>query len=62
LIMIKWWKHIVGRIMTKLTQRHSVWTSYRASYPTLRIYDEILLFVMDVVICDEIYDEIRTMS
>jgi hypothetical protein len=22
----------MGRIMTKLTQRHSVWTSYRASY------------------------------
>jgi hypothetical protein len=31
----------VGRIMTKLTQRHSVWISYRASYPTLRIYDKI---------------------
>jgi hypothetical protein len=29
-----------GRIMTKLAQRHSVWTSYRASYPTLLIYDE----------------------
>jgi hypothetical protein len=35
--------------VTKLAQRHSVWTSYRASYPTLRIYDEIWLFVMDVV-------------
>jgi hypothetical protein len=29
-----------GRIMTKLVQRNSVWTSYRASYPTLLIYDE----------------------
>jgi hypothetical protein len=29
-----------GRIMMKLVQRHSVWTSYRASYPTLLIYDE----------------------
>jgi hypothetical protein len=27
----------VGQIMTKLMQRHSVWTSY----PTLLIYDEI---------------------
>jgi hypothetical protein len=35
-------KSIVGRIMTKLAQRHSVWTSY----PTLRIYDEFWLFVM----------------
>jgi hypothetical protein len=31
----------MGRIMTKLTQRHSIWTSHRASYPTLVIYDEI---------------------
>jgi hypothetical protein len=31
----------VGRIMRKLAQRHSVWTSYRASYQTLLIYDEI---------------------
>jgi hypothetical protein len=30
-----------GRIMTKLAQRHNVWTSYRASYPTLVIYDEM---------------------
>jgi hypothetical protein len=35
--------------VTKLAQRHSVWTSYRASYPALRIHDEICLFVMDVV-------------
>jgi hypothetical protein len=35
--------------MTKLAQRHGVWTSYRASYPTLRIYDEIWQFVMDAV-------------
>jgi hypothetical protein len=35
--------------MTKLTQCHGVWTSYRASYPTLRIYDEIWQFVMDAV-------------
>jgi hypothetical protein len=33
----------VGRIMTKLAHRHSLWTSYRASYPTLLIYDEIWL-------------------
>jgi hypothetical protein len=31
----------VGRIMTKLAQLHSVWTSYRASYQTPLIYDEI---------------------
>jgi hypothetical protein len=31
----------VGRIMMKLSQRRSVWTSHRASYPTLLIYDEI---------------------
>jgi hypothetical protein len=42
-------KHIVDRIMTKLAQRRSVWTSYRASYPTWQIYDEIWLFVIDVV-------------
>jgi hypothetical protein len=35
--------------MTKLAQRHSIWTSYRASYPALRIYDEIWLFVMDAM-------------
>jgi hypothetical protein len=34
-------KHIMGRIMTKLVQCHSVWASYRATYPTLLIYDEI---------------------
>jgi hypothetical protein len=34
-------KHIMGQIMTKLAQRHSVWTSYRATSPTLLIYDEI---------------------
>jgi hypothetical protein len=39
----------VTKSMTKLTQRHSVWTSYRASYPALPIYDEIWVFVMDVV-------------
>jgi hypothetical protein len=27
----------------EIWQRHSVWTSYRASYPTLLIYDEICL-------------------
>jgi hypothetical protein len=31
----------VGRIMTKLMHRHSLWTSYQASYPTMLIYDEI---------------------
>jgi hypothetical protein len=31
----------VTKSMMKLAQRHGVWTSYRASYPTLRIYDEI---------------------
>jgi hypothetical protein len=35
--------------MMKLAQCHGVWTSYRASYPTLRIYDEILQFIMDAV-------------
>jgi hypothetical protein len=39
----------VTKSMTKLTQCHGVWTSYRASYPTLRIYDEIWQFVMDAV-------------
>jgi hypothetical protein len=39
----------VTKSMTKLTQRHSVWTSYWASYPALPIYDEIWVFVMDVV-------------
>jgi hypothetical protein len=39
----------VTKYMTKLAERHSVWTSYRASYPALRIYDEIWLFVMDAV-------------
>jgi hypothetical protein len=33
----------MGWIMTKLTQRHSVWTLYWVSYPTLLIYDEIQL-------------------
>jgi hypothetical protein len=33
----------MGRIMTKLTQRRSIWTSHRASYPTQVIYDEIWL-------------------
>jgi hypothetical protein len=37
--------------MTKLAQRHNVWTSYWASYPALRIYDEIKKhhenFIMD---------------
>jgi hypothetical protein len=35
-------KFNVGRIMTKFVQHHSVWTSHRASYPTLLIHDEIL--------------------
>jgi hypothetical protein len=39
----------VTKCMTKLAQRHGVWTSYWASYPTLRIYDEIWQFVMDAV-------------
>jgi hypothetical protein len=39
----------VTKSMTKLAQRHSVWTSYGASYPTLRIYDDIWQFVMDAV-------------
>jgi hypothetical protein len=43
LFMRKYWHANVGRIMTKLAQRHSVCTSYRASYPTLLIYDEICL-------------------
>jgi hypothetical protein len=39
----------VRKSMTKLAQRHSVWTSYRVSYPALPICDEIWLFVMDAV-------------
>jgi hypothetical protein len=31
----------MGRILMKLTQHHIIWTSHRASYPTLVIYDEI---------------------
>jgi hypothetical protein len=27
----------------EMAQRHSVWTSYRASYPMMLIYDEICL-------------------
>jgi hypothetical protein len=34
-----------GWIMTKLVQCHSVWTSYRASYPTLLIYDEFWMLL-----------------
>jgi hypothetical protein len=34
-----------GRIMTKLVQHHSVSTSYRASYPTLLIYDEFWMLL-----------------
>jgi hypothetical protein len=39
----------VTKSMKKLAQRHNDWTSYRASYPVMRIYDEIQLFVMDAV-------------
>jgi hypothetical protein len=55
-------KRIVGRIITKLAQRHSAWASYRASYPTMWIYDENLLVCHGCnVICGEIYDEIGKM-
>jgi hypothetical protein len=40
---------ICDEIYDEIGARHSVWTSYRASYPALRIYDEIWLFVMDAV-------------
>jgi hypothetical protein len=55
-------KHIVGRIMIKFAQRHSVWISYRALYPTLWMYDRIWLFVMDVVWIVMNYKEIGTTS
>jgi hypothetical protein len=39
----------VTKSVTKLSQRHSVWTSHRASYLALWIYDEIWQFVMYAV-------------
>jgi hypothetical protein len=39
----------VTKSVTKLAQSHSVWTSHRASYPALRICDEIWLFVIDTL-------------